>query len=342
MSVPGTERLQFREHPILEVTVALAFVAIGMLSLRIAPVVSVLFFIVAGVALLTATIIRITADPGEGKLVVRESSPLRTSVRSYPFGEILAVGVDSERGTRGRPIHAVVMVTTHGERITLLGPSSSEPLIRERAEALRQFLGLPEASGPLASVRDRGETAGVAWRIETLVSPPDEREIVPVTHWIAEEFAAPGGFLCLAQTAGSATGNVSDWLTQVVGEEAIDRFLLTLYRFPERLTPGLATARPVDLHHEGLASSFHAFSSDPEGTHPLLTPAVASLLAGWAARHPIPLVQIGDRDDQGQLVALFSPQGLYLALLGHPPAGQQHEMIELGASLVNELKSPAA
>lgn len=338
MSVPGSERLEFREHPILEVTVALAFVAIGMLSLRQAPVISVLFFIVACVALLTATITRVTADAVEGKLVVRESSPLRTTMRRYPFSEILAVGVDSETGTRGRHLHSLVMVTAAGERIMLMGPSSGEPLIRERAEALRRFLGLHPASGPLACFRSNGVTDGVAWRLETLVSPPGERERAPVTHWISEAFAAPEGFLCLAQTVGGVSGNVGDWLTQVVGEEAIDRFLLTLYRFPEPLAPDVAHARPVDLRDEGLASTFHAFSSDPDGAHALLTPAVASLLAGWATRHPIPLVQIGDRGDQGQLVVLFSPRGLYLALLGHPPASQSAEMVALGAALVNELK----
>lgn len=338
MSVPATERLQFREHPILEVTVALAFVAIGMLSFRQAPVISVLFFIVAAVALLTATITRVTADPDAGELVVRDSSPLRTTVRRYRFQEILAVGVGTETGTRGRHLHSLVMVTTGGERITLMGPNSEDPLIRERAEALRRFLRLSDATGPLACVRESGTTAGVAWRMETLVSPPSERESVPVTHWIADEFSISESFLCVAQTVGNASGNLGDWLTQVVGEEAIDRFLLTLYRFPERLTLDLAAARPVDFHDEGLASSYHAFSSDPEQTKPLLTPGVASLLAAWAERHPIRLVQIGDRGDQGQLVVLFSTQGLYLALLGLPPVGQRQEMVELGAALVNELK----
>lgn len=339
MSVPGTERLQLREHPILEVFVALAFVAIGMLSLHQAPVVSVLFFIVAAVALLTATITRVTADRRDGKLVVRESSPLRTVMRSYPFHDVAAVGVSSETGTRGRHLHSVVMVTTNGERITLMGPTSSEPLIRERAQALRLFLGLQETVGPLACAREEGVTADVRWRLETLVSPPGERETVPVTHWISEQFMLPEGFLCLAQTAGSATGNLGDWLTQVVGEEAIDRLLLSLYRFPERLAPEPTAARPVALHDEGLASSYHAFSSNLEKAAELLTPGVAKLLAAWSARHPIPLVQIGAHGDQGQLVVLFSSHGLYLALLGRPPVAQRQELVELGAALVKELRA---
>ena len=102
---------------------------------------------------------------------------------------------------------------------------------------------------------------------------------------------------------------------------------MKIYNFDEADTPNLSNADlfPLDAHLEG---DFFAYTNNKALAQNILNPWVKWPLADWARKHPF------TQGSTDQLAVLFSPRGLYLAVMGYVNQEYLDELAHLGAELI--------
>jgi hypothetical protein len=73
----------------------------------------------------------------------------------------------------------------------------------------------------------------------------------------------------------------------------------------------------------------------------VLNQRVVELLEDWAERHPLKTIQVVGKS-LGQLVVLYSPQGVYAATNSVGDSSQLDELIDTGVQLVEAQRRSAS
>lgn len=342
------ERLTIREYPVafwlvgaIGIGMGLAFVVGGASRIfgTIEGLVGVLF-------ILLSSITTVIADRQAGSLTIRYRSLMNSSLKEYLLTEVGSVEVERDRGGEGGSVYRIAVVLKTGEHVPLHSYYSSGYSGKERkARRLREFLDLKDPSEqpsaasealgqamrPIFEHKQEGTTDGIAWVIEQARSPA-----APVTRWSTPDFKFPGQFLFLAQ---KPTGTKDGLGGRLIGalSSLLFRQVIKIYGFEEEDTPGLEAARTLEGLDPGLEASFMAFTSDEEEARRLLGPWVESLLQEWARRFPLRQFQAETSEQPGQLVVMFAPQKLALALFYAQEEAQVDELTRLGVDLAREL-----
>ena len=108
--------------------------------------------------------------------------------------------------------------------------------------------------------------------------------------------------------------------------------LIKMYGFGPEDTPDVEYASilsPLDPH---LEPHFAAFTSDPAEAERRLNPWVVQPLEDWAIHEPLKTFQSGN--PFGQVIVLFSPQGLYICNMGKINSEAVDKLTTLGVQLV--------
>jgi hypothetical protein len=159
----------------------------------------------------------------------------------------------------------------------------------------------------------------------------------PATRWFSPDFWASGSFLFLAQKVdGQASGG---GLMALIGN-TLFRQSISLYGFHPDDTPGIEQARALEPLDATLEPHFMAFTSDPASASQILNAWAVRPLADWARRYPLRQLQSGARF--GQLVVLFSPNGVFLGMLNVLQPDQVEELADLGVELVKAVGGSSA
>lgn len=342
MNSSTSDTLVIRDYPLALWLVGIGFAAGGIwgATLKDGLVPGILIALGGALMALLPTVLTITADRQRSMVTVRHQSLIRSSVKEYPFGDITGVQVDSSVSVDGgqrSSTYRLALVLASGARVPLRSYYSSGYGNKEnKARQLREFLGVAGVADrpafPLAQPAfqpgQAGAIDGVAWHVETAGIGA-----MTVNRWVSSDFKVPGQFLCLLQKPkGSkslaAGGGLGGALSHMLYQQ-----ILTLYGFGPEALPGLNAARPVEALDPRLESDFASITSDPAGAQPLLNPWAVMPLAQWVETYPLKTVQVSGGGQAGQLMVLFSPQGVYVACL-NAAQDQVEALTRLGVDLV--------
>jgi hypothetical protein len=122
-------------------------------------------------------------------------------------------------------------------------------------------------------------------------------------------------------------GKLLGSLGRMFGEQA-----LGLYGFSPADTPGMESAAPLEPPEPRLEPYYLTLTSNPLAARQVLNPWAVPLLVAWAERNPLQTAKADQ--SQAQLLALFSPQGVYLAALRTQESVDQEALTNLGVDLV--------
>lgn len=316
-------RLILRDVPVFLWIFGLIFAGIGVLMLvesRREPAMALALVALGLGFLLFTSLLTITADRTTRTLTLDYRSILRHVVKQLSFDEIAAFNVERSSGSKGSTFR-VSVVRKDGKVIPFHSYSSTGSGRKERqAGMLRDFIGVAQ---PQPQVDEIHETEGVRWQVRPIgTSGPTG------ARWHSADFTTPGVFLFIAQKAqGQASGGFLASLGSMFFKQAI-----SMYGFQAHDTPGIDKAGGLAPLDPALEQHFMAFTNDPASARQLLNPNVTAPLAEWAGRYPLKQFQMGS--GAGQLVAMFSPTGVYLANLNLSQPGQKDELAALGTKLV--------
>jgi hypothetical protein len=348
-----SEQLTLREYPIFGWFFGLAALAFGAYTLRTDPAQVIMPIGAAVVCLLffgLSSILVVKADRSTGTLTIQRISLLRRYKRELPVSSLAAIQMeqtssyDSSSSSHRSTSYRIVAITRDQEIIPFRIAYSGGRWAKEaNAKKLREFLGvggadmsisgmLKTASGMAAEkFKEEQETItgdqdteqvtdGVHWKLETKSMGGS-----PVSRWFSPDFQWNGNFVYIAQKMQGQTSQGG--LMSVVGK-MLFKTSLSLYGFTSELTPGLDSAEiltPLDAQLEPL---FTAFTNNPSEALQLLNPWTAMPLAAWAQKYPL------KQGNTNQLAILFSPQGVYVAMLGLVNPEFLNELTALGVELV--------
>lgn len=321
-------RLVLRDIPILNFLLGFVFAGVGGCGFYLGGPVIMLLFLAIGLAfLLFSSVLTITADRVTRSLTLKYRSVLLSSQKQYFFDEIVGIGVEAVRGSKGGTNYRVVLKRTDGQLIPLRSSSSTGSSSKERlASKLCDFTGIgavdcsPAARtyAALASyTKELQESDGVHWIIQP----------VGFARWYSPDFKTSGFFLCIAQKAeGQASGGILASMGNVIFKQLLSK------QFRPDEIPGLDHACQLMPLDPLLEPHFMAYSNAPDSIGPVLNSKVATLLADWAGRHPIR--QLRQMPASGPLTILFSPDGVYLAPMQPLQPDLVGELTGLGSALI--------
>ncbi|MBN2386212.1 MAG: PH domain-containing protein [Anaerolineales bacterium] len=302
--------------------------------------------------LLLASILIVQADKSTGLLTITSRSLLRRKVTEIPIREITAVRVEQSRGQdddgRRQTSYRIAVDLASGESVPFRSYYSSGFSAKaEEAQELRTFLGVSGEDQGAGNVLDALSSMAVQAqeraRQELESTPTEERLIkgirfkvqranigsAEITRLFTTEVTYPQGFLYLAQTAkGQSTGKgLLASVSKTLFQQSIG-----IYGFGEADTPNREFGEVLSPLEPSLETHFMAYCSDPEIARGYLTPSVSRPLAAWGEGHPLKTVNFVS--NANQLIVLFSPRGLYLAVMGSPASQALDQIAALGADLV--------
>ncbi len=348
-----SNQLVIREFPTLEWFFGLLLLGIGYYIYQSNPDQLTTPIIVGTVGLfvfILSPILVVKADRSTGLLTIQRVGLLRRYRREIPVSEILAIQLEhsishsSSSSSRHTPVYRIVVITKDQEVVPFRNSYSSGQWAKEaKAKKLREFLGvggedmslggmLRTASGQAVtqfkqeqetitgSQETEQVTDGVRWKLETKATGG-----TPISRWFSPDFHWDGNFVYLTQKMegqGSQSG-----LMSMMGK-MLFRTSLSLYGFPADLTPGLDSAEILAPLDAQLEPYFMAFTSDPSGARQILNPWVEMPLGAWAEKYPL------KQGNTNQLAVLFSPQGVYIAMMGLVNPEFLQELTALGVELV--------
>jgi hypothetical protein len=355
----GQDKLTIRDFPL-----ALWLTGLGLLGLTVylvnksaLPTAGITGFL-GLLALMLPAALTISADQSTRTLTLRYGLLIPRSVKKIPFDEIETIWVNSnttrdhDHPTRRNTSYRLELVKKDGTNLPFRSYFSGDFLLKQRrAEKLRAFIGLAGAvdETPLGILRAAPkmvqpiferqqealtgdnqqirETSGVHWELQSVAMGA-----APVTRWFSPDFKMAGSFLYLAQkTAGQQSGG-GGFLASI--GKTLFRTSMSLYGFSPTDTPGVDNADSLSPLDASLEPHFTAFTSDPSAARQILNPWVAMPLRNWAERYPLRQIQQGRF---GQLIVLYSPNGVYLATLNILQLDQVDELAALGVELVKAL-----
>lgn len=306
-------------------------------------------FAIALLILLTVSVLEVSANRITRTLSISRRGPIQRYHKEIPFSEINAIQVrgstDSDGGGRA---YRVEIRLKDGNIIPLRetyygGKGGKE----KQARKLRDFIGVGGvdiSGGIFGAIRQMKnqqfqpqlraeqesitgyqdqihETKGVRWQLQTFAFGSS-----PVSRWRTTDYALPGNFLYLTQKVRGQEAFPGKKFLQTIYDKLFEQSL-KIYAFESTDTPNRKNAAPYPLG-DRLSEYFVAYTSNPQIATQILTPWTTLPLANWAQNHPL---TNGSTD---QLVVLFSPNGLYLAIMGYLNAEYLNELAALGAELV--------
>ena len=347
MANTDVDRLAIREYPIwiwlsgLVTCLTGAYVSRGSNGL-VPGVITILIGLL--LVLVIAHIVFIDADRNDGCLRIRYVSALHRQQKELPVNDIAAVEVESSSSKEGGNAYRVVFRLHSGEIVPLYSFFSAGYRSKEkRARRLSEFLEVsgptPEPVSPLQwfgqafqgsfNVIEEGVTSDVRWQMESGVYG-----VSPVTRWSSPDFMFPNGFCLLAQKPEAMKDFSGGGLFKPV-TELLYRQMLNMYGFTADDTPGVESARMMALDGD-LGKHYFAFTSDPQAARRLLSPWAQTLLSQWAGYSPLKIAGDPALAQGGQLVVLYSPSKLYVAIFHSLDPRQQQTLIDLGVDLVRQ------
>lgn len=169
------------------------------------------------------------------------------------------------------------------------------------------------------------ETSGVRWNVGSI-----DMGGMPVTRWFSPDYKTKATFVYIAQKPASQKSDQG-----MIGRTAM-RASLARYGFRGEDVPGSAEGEMIDLDRR-LGRDFVAFSPDPFAADRILNPRVVEVLEDWAEYHPLQMIQVAGKS-LGQLVVLFSPDGVYAATIKVGDSSQLEELVDTGVRLVKGQK----
>ncbi len=305
---------------------------------------------ISALIFLLTTVVTVTADRQTGMLTIRNTGILIHRRREIPIAEIAAIELEHSYSSgsyrHSAPTYRIVVFTKGNEKIPLRASYTSGRLAHEaRLKRLRQFLNVGGTTsltdmfqGTLTqaaeqfrqeqeSITGRQDeervTDGVRWTLQTRAAGG-----APLSVWHSPDFHWPDNFLYLVQKAPGqqSTGGVMALMSKTLLKTS-----LNLYGFRNEMTLGMERASQLAPLDPQLEPHFMAFTSDPAGARQILNPWVQMPLAAWVQKYP---VRPGEGGSILQLVVLFCPQGVYLAMLGLLNPEFLEELTRLGVELV--------
>jgi hypothetical protein len=358
MQAQPSDRLVIRDYPAALWAAGAAFLVAGV-ALAIQPkglVPGIVTGVVGALIAFLPTVLTVSADRQRGVVTVRHRSLFQASAKEYPFRDIASVEVDgsvSIENRRRRASYRLLLVLASGDRVPLRSYYSGGYNRKARtASQLSQYLGLPDAGSrpvfPIASqagtaaapgadygAGQEGTTDGVTWQAGT-----NRAGGMAVRRWMSPDYRLPGQFVCLLQKPkGSASfggGGIGGKMGQMVFQQ-----MLSMYGFSPADLPGLSSSGPIQGLASGVAEHFSSLTNDQASARQVLNPWVTPPLQAWAEQYPLKAVQ--SAGTAGQLVVLFSPQGVYLTCMQSGNPAQAEALGQLGVNLVRaQGTSPAA
>jgi hypothetical protein len=347
METQASDRLVIRDYPVALWVVGGVFLAAGVLlafELDSGWIAGVGVGGVGALLALLPTVLTLTADRQRGTLTVQHQSLWRKSVKEYPLKDIASVVVEGSMGGRNSSCRLALGLAS-GTQVPLRSYYSSGYSTKaQKASRLSDFLGLADqetrpvfplaglggsAAGQRMSAGEvqEGTTNGVTWQVSL-----SSQDAMAIKRWMSPDFRLPNQFVCLLQKpkgspALGGKGGLGGMVTHLLYQE-----VFTLYGFGSDDLPGLSTSAPVQGLDSRLAAHFASLTSDQAGAQAVLNPWAVTPLIDWAERYP--LKTVGSAGTAGQLVVLFSPQGLCLARLNGAAADQAEAFAQLGVDLV--------
>jgi hypothetical protein len=270
------------------------------------------------------SVLTIRTDRARGILSLTYRSLLRKSVKEIPLDQIASINIEVYRGQS--PSYRVVIVEKKGLMTPLryYTPGNKQELanrLREMTGVGGFFVSSPEYAALIAPYAEMQETSGVSWNLQSI-----EMQGVPVTRWFSPDFKTKNTFVYVTQKPASQKS-----VRGMVGRTAM-RVAMGRYSFDSDDSPGMDEGEMIDLDRR-LDDDFMAFSSDPSAASHILNARLVKLLDHWAERHPLHTIQVVGKS-LGQLVVLFSPNGVYVATIEVGNSSQLDELIDLGVHLV--------
>jgi hypothetical protein len=324
--------------------IALLDIAAYLVSESAYPTAAITGFLGLMTLLLPAAL-TISADQNTRRLTLRYGLLVPRSVKHISFDEIDAIRVNSttthshDHPTRRNSSYRLELVKKDGAALPFRIYYSEDFFLKQRCAAkLRSFIGLaetvdetpigilqvsPKMAQPVFEKQQICETNGIRWQLQTASMGAS-----PVTRWFSEDFKMQAGFLYLAQKMAGQPS--SGGFLASIGK-TLFRTSISLYGFKAEDTPGLNSAEALSPLDASLEPHFTAFTCDPAAARQILNPRIAMPLCSWAERYPIRQLQQGRF---GQLVILFSPNGVYLTTPNVLQPDQMDELAALGVKLV--------
>lgn len=329
-------QLVFRDVPVFLWIFGLIFGGLGaylwyMEDLQVPPYFFIPFLVVGLLFLLFTSALTITADRTTRTLKLEYRSLVRYRLTQVAFDEIDGIGIQVS-STRNRTSYRLVLQRKDGKVIPFrkgFAPGGGKKA--RRASMLREFIGVPifddsPAGQAFAALRPiigkMQETHGIRWEIQQ--ASPDS----PRTRWHSPDFKTQGFFLFVAQ---KGKGQSSQGFLASIGSMLI-KTMLANYLFKADDTPGLdqiAVMAPLD---PAIEPTYMAYTNSPAPARPMLNSGVAALLADWAVRFPLETMH--KLSSYGQLMVLFSPNGVYLVTMNPIQPEQVNELTTLGTELI--------
>lgn len=311
-------------------------------------------------ALLLPSALTISADRSTRTLTLRYGLLIPRLVKQIPFDQIDTIWVssssaqDHDHPSRRDTSYRLELVKKDGTNIPFRAYYSGDFFLKQhRVEKLRAFIGLagaadetpigmfhtaPQIARPIFEKQQEAltgdnqqirETNGVHWQLQSVAMGA-----APVTRWFSPDFKLPGRFLYLAQKLAGQPSGGGGFLASI--GKTLFRSSIALYGFTPDDTPCLDNAETLSPLDASLEPHFTAFTSEPASARQILNPWEAMPLRNWAERYPMRQLQQGRF---GQLVILYSPNGVYLATLNVLQPDQVDELAALGVELVKAAAS---
>jgi hypothetical protein len=343
-----------REYPVAMWLIAFSLLAGGGYSFYQSPgqwVVLAVTGVIALLILLLSSVLIVKADKSSGILTITHLSPIRRKIKSISIREITSIQVEqtlsgSDNGASST--YRIVVTLKGGEIVPFRSYYSSGFAAKgEKARKLRDFLGVggeDQREGNISATLSGMAQQAYQETVNLFASSPAEERLVKGVRWQVRKVTHHGtsitrilstdfkwsGFLYLAQKGKNQnftrTGPFAS-LMKTLFQQSIG-----IYGFTPEDTPNREFGETPATLDFRLDAHFMAFTNDPEQAPQLLSPLAVTSLAKWAERHPLKMLTAGDKP--GQLVILFSPNGLYLGSLGSLSDEQLNQMAGLGAELL--------
>ncbi len=350
------DKLTFRDYPVAPWLIGIVLLGFTIFLLTKSAFITAAITGVLGLlALFLPAALTVNADRATRTLTLRYGLIIPRSVKQIPFDEIDTIRVDSsthrdhDHLNRQSTTYRLELVKKDGTTLPFRAYYSGDFLFKQhRAEKLRAFIGLaetvdetpigilraaPKMVQPMIEKQQEAltgdnqqvrETNGVHWQLQSVAMGA-----APVTRWFSPDYKMDDGFLYVAQKIAGQQSGGGGFLASI--GKTLFRTSIGLYGFAPEDTPGLDNADTVSPLNDGLEPNFTAFTGNPIAARQILNPWVAMPLRNWAERYPLRQLQQGRF---GQLIVLFSPNGVYLATLNLLQPDQVDELAALGAELV--------
>lgn len=346
-----SNQLVIKDRPFLSLTIAVIMIILAFVSFLFSNDYFALFiFLFIGLVFLAVSqSTTIVADQIKRSVTISNRSIFGSKEVEVPFGHIADFDVETSRtrsSHRNRGAnYRLILIKTNGERMPMRSVFTSGYNTKARqARELCQFLNLPGWQDKATNIFqaavqsqakltqqldtvDQGTTSGVTWTIE--VSSMSGKPVS--TRWFSPDFTCPDKFVLIAQKpVGTLNipggGLISNLALQVY------RHMLGIYGFLPSDTPGFDPAGIITAQDTDFDQNFTVLCNDPGFGQSILNQWTIIPCKNWADRNP--LKTISRSEQPGQLVVLFSPRGVHVAVMGTLPRIQTDDLINLGVDVV--------